>query len=48
MFRVTALALALTATFPLASQAFERIRDRSTFVNTVGGKDLKIALYGLH
>ena len=47
MFRVTALSMALMAAFPIASHAFERISDRATFVNTVGGKDLKIALYGL-
>ena len=34
-------------TLPVAAQAFDRISDRSTFMQTVGGKELRIALYGL-
>ena len=47
MFRTLALTFTVLATTPVAAVAFERIADRSTFVNTVDGKDLKIALYGL-
>jgi len=47
MFRSTALALSALILLPAAAQAYERISDRSTFVQTVNGKDLKIALYGL-
>ncbi len=32
---------------PSAALAFERISERSAFVETVAGKDLKIPLYGL-
>ena len=32
---------------PANAKAFERISDRDTFVDTVDGKDLRIALYGL-
>ena len=30
-----------------AAAAFDRISDRSTFMETVGGKDLRIGIYGL-
>lgn len=46
MFRALTLAAALIST-PALAFAFERIADRATFMNTVGGKDLRIALYGL-
>ena len=38
--------LAFFAAAPAAA-AFDRISDRSEFMQTVGGKDLRIALYGL-
>lgn len=47
MFRPVAFAIALLAALPAAANAYERITDRATFMSTVGGKDLKIALYGL-
>lgn len=47
MFKSIAMSFALLASLPAAAHAYERISDRDTFVNTVDGRDLKIALYGL-
>jgi len=47
MLRTFILTLALTAASAVSAQAYDRISDRATFVETVDGKDLKIALYGL-
>ncbi|MCF2871282.1 dihydrodipicolinate reductase [Octadecabacter sp. G9-8] len=47
MFRAFSLITTLLVALPASAQAYERISDRATFVDTVGGKDLKIALYGL-
>ncbi|SLN36064.1 dihydrodipicolinate reductase [Pseudooctadecabacter jejudonensis] len=47
MLRALTLSLAAIVALPAAASAFERITDRSTFMETVGGKDLRIALYGL-
>lgn len=47
MLRTFALSAALLAALPAVAHAYERISDRATFLSTVGGKDLKIALYGL-
>lgn len=46
---VRAIVFSLIATFalPAGAAAYERISDRDTFIATVGGKDLRIALYGL-
>lgn len=41
------LVVLLMMVTPISAQAFERISDRQVFVDTVEGKDLKIALYGL-
>ena len=43
-----ALALAaLVAVVPAVSHAFERIENRETFVNTVAGKRLQLAMFGI-
>jgi len=48
MVRFLALALVAIATvFPGVAAAYERISDRSEFVDTVRGKELRIGLYGL-
>ena len=47
MFRAFALSFAALIALPASAHAFERISERSEFINTVNGKDLKIALYGL-
>lgn len=47
MFRLSAALIAACLAFPASAEAFQRISDRDTFVNTVNGKDLRIALYGL-
>jgi hypothetical protein len=47
MFRKLALVLAVMITAPATAQAFERVTDRAAFMSMVGGKDLRIALYGL-
>ena len=47
MFRLFTLLLTLVVAVPATAQAYDRISDRTTFVNTVDGKDLKIALYRL-
>lgn len=47
MFRAMTLAAAALIATPAMASAFERISDRAEFMNTVGGKDLRIALYGL-
>ncbi len=47
MLRLIVLTLSLFIALPAAAQAFDRISDRTTFVNTVDGKDLNIGLYGL-
>jgi len=47
MLRIFALGLATLTAMPVTAMAFERISDRAVFVNAVGGKDLRIALYGL-
>lgn len=47
MFRKIALFLAVMIAAPATAQAFERITDRAAFMAVVGGKDLRIALYGL-
>lgn len=47
MFRLFTLLLTLVVAVPATAQAYYRISDRTTFVNTVDGKDLKIALYRL-
>ncbi len=41
---ISALALFASAT---TAAAFERISERSSFMDAVGGKDLRISLYGL-
>ncbi|MEL6960420.1 MAG: dihydrodipicolinate reductase [Pseudomonadota bacterium] len=45
MLRFLAVVAALAVATP--AFAYERISDRATFMSTVGGKDLRIALYGL-
>ena len=47
MFRSVILAAIFAVSVPTIASAFERISDRTTFVNTVGGQELKIAVYGL-
>jgi len=47
MFRAFLLMLTAFVALPATAQAYDRISDRSTFVDTVDGKDLKIVLYGL-
>lgn len=47
MLRVFAFLIVLSTVFPAAAVAFERISNRDAFVAAVGGKDLKISLYGL-
>ena len=47
MSRVFSTLIALFLALPVSAQAYERVSDRSTFVNIVNGKDLKIAIYGL-
>lgn len=47
MFRTCVFMTALALTIPAAAQAFERVSDRTVFINTVAGKDLRIAVYGL-
>lgn len=45
MFRFAAVCVLALSSSPAA--AFERIADKDAFVATVGGKDLRIGLYGL-
>lgn len=47
MIRALSLALAALLAMPSAALAYDRISDRATFLQTVGGKNLRIALYGL-
>ena len=47
MFRLFTLLLTLVVAVPATAQAYYRISDRTPFVTTVVGKDLKIALYRL-
>lgn len=47
MFRISATILSLLVALPSGAHAYERISDRATFVSTVNGKELRIALYGL-
>lgn len=47
MLRALVTAFAIGLTLPSAAFAFERISDRDAFMSAVGGKDLKIAIYGL-
>lgn len=47
MFRALALTLTALLALPATAHAYDRISDRATFVDTVDGRDLKIALYGL-
>jgi len=47
MFRRLALIFAVLIAAPVTASAYERITDRSAFMTAVGGKDLRIALYGL-
>lgn len=47
MLRAFTASLALIIAVPNAAFAFERISDRNAFVDAVGGKDLRISLYGL-
>lgn len=47
MLRVLTVSLLALTAAPATAAAFERIADRATFMETVGGKDLRIALYGL-
>ncbi|ESW61501.1 MAG: hypothetical protein Q27BPR15_06000 [Rhodobacter sp. CACIA14H1] len=42
----TATALALSA-LPAAAESFSRISDRSDFVQTVSGKELRLGLFGI-
>ncbi len=47
MLRLIGYLILTFAALPTSAAAFERISDRGAFVAAVGGKDLKIALYGL-
>lgn len=45
--RVFISAVAMVLVLPATAQAYERINDRSAFLQAVDGKELRIALYGL-
>ena len=47
IMRIFALIFTFIAAFPVGAQAYDRISDRATFVDTVDGKDLRIGLYRL-
>lgn len=47
MLRALTFVFAFVLAAPTAAIAYERISERNAFIGTVGGKDLKIALYGL-
>ena len=47
MKRLFALTLVALATFPAMAHAFERVSDRATFMQAVGGQELRIGLYNL-
>ena len=47
MFRIFVFIAVISVMLPENAKAFERIRDRNTFVDAVDGKDLRIAFYGL-
>lgn len=47
MLRVLALSVLSLLSMPAAALAFDRVSDRDTFLAIVGGKDLRIPLYGL-
>lgn len=47
MFRRLVLALIFSLAVPSMAAAFERVSDRASFMQIVGGKELRIRLYGL-
>ncbi len=47
MLRLFCLTITVLFLMPQSAFAFERIDDRGSFMQAVGGKDLRIALYGL-